>query len=346
MEENLGQADKLLEHLGEQVKENVVNPMIAKLTQKEIEEGKLEPLSAEEIGIAKNRISELHPMSQQPLDRVLPYLCCCLKIRDCSGRKAMSWASLVDKIGEANEEEAYQDKKQASDRMSEQIKEYGGQEYQGEEPKLKNSKQKSSYKGDPFNDYGYGFIAYFKLLKNLLVVYFLISLMMWYVMWNHAFGNAIENKKSGLIAKANAYSLGNLGFSKHKCYNQYLGLKTEGQTLSCSKGKIGGILFKGVIPANSAHKHNEPPFYDLNGQPIYNDFCGNSTILKLEDRCEHDIFEEMFSKTFNENCFGKSDCLFNMVKDIDTTKTKNPKCQSDKAKVYIQFECEVNKDII
>ena len=54
----------------------------------------------------------------------------------------------------------------------------------------------------------------------------------------------------------------------------------------------------------------------------------------------------MFSKTFNEDCFGKSDCFFNMVKNIDTSKTKNPKCKSDKAKVYIQFECEVNRDII
>ena len=116
-------------------------------------------------------------------------------------------------------------------------------------------------------------------------VYFVISLMMGYSMWRHSFGNAIENEKEGLIAKANAYSLGNLGFAKYKCYNQYLGLRDEGQTLQCSKGKIGNLVQWGIIPQNSVSHFAEAPFNGTDGKPIYNDFCGDPKRFKPEDSC-------------------------------------------------------------
>jgi hypothetical protein len=115
----------------------------------------------------------------------------------CTGKKKeqrkSSWNSLYSKVSKRNvdEEDEHLDKKIASDRMTEQIKEYGGKEYIGEKPDLEAT-IKVLKNEDPFNDYGYGFIAYFRLLTTLMKVYFVISAMMWYVMWSHSFGNAIE----------------------------------------------------------------------------------------------------------------------------------------------------------
>ena len=100
------------------------------MTQKEIESGELEPLNSEEIGIAKNRIEELHPMYSQPIHRILPYLCCCMRLR----QRKISSKEYYQQMGEDDDPNI--DKKLASERMTQQIKEYGGKEYVGQEPEF------------------------------------------------------------------------------------------------------------------------------------------------------------------------------------------------------------------
>ena len=45
---------------------------------------------------------------------------------------------------------------------------------------------------DPFEDYGFGIIAYFKLLRTLIYIYIAISAIAAYMCYKYTFGNALE----------------------------------------------------------------------------------------------------------------------------------------------------------
>ena len=69
---------------------------------------------------------------------------------------------------------------------------------------------------DPFNNFGYGIIAYFKLLRSLMGAYFIISIMAVGLMHFFAQGDALAEDRNGMFAK---FTLGNLGFSQADCIN-------------------------------------------------------------------------------------------------------------------------------
>ena len=52
---------------------------------------------------------------------------------------------------------------------------------------------------DPFNKYGYGVMAYFKLLKSLIGTYLILSLLMAPVMWLYSTGNSLEKERNGFV---------------------------------------------------------------------------------------------------------------------------------------------------
>jgi len=69
---------------------------------------------------------------------------------------------------------------------------------------------------DPFNNYGFGIIAYFKLLNYLMYAYLLIGAMAVLLMYIYAKGGTLDNERNGYLAK---YTLGNLGQSQADCIN-------------------------------------------------------------------------------------------------------------------------------
>lgn len=71
-------------------------------------------------------------------------------------------------------------------------------------------------KDDPFNKYGYGVMAYFKLLRSLMATFLIISLLIAPVMWLYSMGNTLEYLRNGTV---NQFTLGNVGFVESKCYN-------------------------------------------------------------------------------------------------------------------------------
>lgn len=67
---------------------------------------------------------------------------------------------------------------------------------------------------DPFNSYGFGIIAWFQLMKKLILTFFVLSLLAGINMYIFSKGNALENESKGMIA---GLTMGNLGFSGSKC---------------------------------------------------------------------------------------------------------------------------------
>ena len=112
--------------------------------------------------------------------------------------------------------------KNVEDRLNKLLEENGSDNYEGtdmiQDTKMiwdqnhKNSKIKSH---DPFSVYGFGITAYFELMRRLITTYLLMSILAFGIMYIYSQGNAIELDEDAMTA---AYSLGNLGYAKHKCY--------------------------------------------------------------------------------------------------------------------------------
>lgn len=48
---------------------------------------------------------------------------------------------------------------------------------------------------DPFEDYGFGIIAYFDLMRTLILIYTVVSLVAGFMMYKYTFGNSLESEK-------------------------------------------------------------------------------------------------------------------------------------------------------
>jgi hypothetical protein len=46
-----------------------------------LKEVKMEPLSEEEIRVARIYVKNLSPLYHEPIEKILPWLCCCLRVR-------------------------------------------------------------------------------------------------------------------------------------------------------------------------------------------------------------------------------------------------------------------------
>jgi hypothetical protein len=71
-------------------------------------------------------------------------------------------------------------------------------------------------------DYGFGIVAYFKLMRTLICVYIVISIIACFMMRLYSFGDAIEGDRNGFVSQV---SLGNYGFAMYHCFIQYIEIK-------------------------------------------------------------------------------------------------------------------------
>lgn len=74
---------------------------------------------------------------------------------------------------------------------------------------------------DPFEDYGFGIIAYFNLMWYLIVIYMVCSAIAGFMMYKYTYGNSLEDENGG---STNQFALGNFGFTSYRCENQFVGL--------------------------------------------------------------------------------------------------------------------------
>lgn len=83
----------------------------------------------------------------------------------------------------------------------------------------KDEKRLHEVSSDPFNDYGYGIIAYFNLQRFLMYTYILIACLAMWLMMQYNSGNALlgVDKRYFMFSR---FSLGNLGSAKTECITQ------------------------------------------------------------------------------------------------------------------------------
>jgi len=74
---------------------------------------------------------------------------------------------------------------------------------------------------DLFADYGFGIQAWIRMLLNLFLLYVLLSIGAFGIMHIYKDNHGLsEDEYSGFFARANKYTLGNIGFAQSHCYFQ------------------------------------------------------------------------------------------------------------------------------
>ena len=193
---------------------------------------------------------------------------------------------------------------------------------------FKNPKQGST---DPFNGFGFGIIAYFKMLRFLLVTYAVLTVLAGYIIHIYWSGDTIKahDKKSFFAI----FTVGNLGFTQTECTIWFQGLEKE-QKLECSRGTISSIKHMGIVP-----NHNGMVF--KNGERVPMDFCGSPDMLNDDDDCSKNIQPE-FTNKYNRDCKGKESCWFNAPSYV--AKRGNSRCYAPESHVYVQYECHMSNE--
>ena len=150
------------------------------------DDGKLLAIDKEEMEVGIIQIDEMHPLSKKGLGEILPYLCCCMK---------KSKSNMMRTESNSQMDQLFEDEmKETSERLDKIIADQGAEPYEGSDfippeedgnpthksnnSKGKKKKDDDSEDGDPFNDFGFGIVAYFTLLRTLIGVFLLMSILM------------------------------------------------------------------------------------------------------------------------------------------------------------------------
>lgn len=86
-------------------------------------------------------------------------------------------------------------------------------------------------------------MSYFRMIENLVCVFFICSILVIPTIYLNYQGNAYE-KDTQLLTKV---SLGNLGHAESFCFHEFLGLKGN-VDFTCRKGEISKIKTLGLMP--------------------------------------------------------------------------------------------------
>lgn len=302
--------EKGLELVGMDIQENLVRELKNRMNQENLteEDMKMPPLDKEEVDIALTKIEELHPLSRMPVIDVLPHLCClCRKWRN---RSREEQAELIEgERGRSDSLVLIEDEIKDTDKRLNDIiktkakaKAYAGTDYVEDELKsiaeVKNQfKNPSNAAVDPFNGFGFGIIAYFKMLRFLLVTYAILTVIAGGIIAMYYNGHTIEGSdKKSMMAQ---FTLGNLGFTSSFCTLWYQSLDKE-RTLECTRGRLSKIVQKGIVPDKTGLVFRA-------GGRVPLDYCGASSKLLPEDDCSSYILAD-FETKYNADCLGKRTC--------------------------------------
>jgi len=249
----------------------------------------------------------------------------------------------------AKAENATEDLKEVQTRLAKIVKHAGTRAYEGTdmvadaEEIEKDEKRQHEVSSDPFNDYGYGIIAYFSLQRLLMYAYVLIAAMALGLMASYGSGGAFEDTKLQLMGVAQ-YSLGNLGPARTACITQNIDISAD-QRLSCDTGLvITNYQFSGTVPAEQGKRYQTMKTENAEPEDFGNDFCGDpSKYISPDDACTNLLLDAGVEQHVHDKCLGEKECT------IDLTSFKNPSpgtsvtdraaCTSKYAYFYLQYEC-------
>jgi hypothetical protein len=159
------------------------------------------PLEQEEIDEAKQRIEELHPLANLPLHRVFPMWALCIK--KCARKTKAKRVSPAEKHREEME------------RLNKAGKDLNVSGVSIQEPLLGSNDADPFPEGeDPYLTLGFGMVAYFSMLKALILMFSIFTLLVLPVISIYGSYTGLESGDNYAKSK---YSLGNMGFSEHIC---------------------------------------------------------------------------------------------------------------------------------
>eukprot|EP00347_Sterkiella_histriomuscorum_P016370 403353449 len=261
---------------------------------------------------AKDIIVEQHPLCQISLEDVLPlfkpiikYLC--LKKNNSSQENNVNEALLqqqdIHTDDPLNKQPSLKKKRTYVESLKQKLRVSGYHR--------KNAKNFQ----DPYIQYGYGVVAFFNLMRVLIILFGFLSLL--------ALPSIILYKQHDAI---NSYfglaqtTLGNLGANRALCYQAPL--EHNKLEISCNNQMIGQIVSSGILPAIPGVDKRTCHFFDSQN----------------DDQC-YDLYKDNFLKELNEHCVGKDACNITNFKQFLFQNGKNKECYEDSAIFFAQVKC-------
>lgn len=114
-------------------------------------------------------------------------------------------------------------------------------------------------------------VAYFSMLKALILMFSIFSLMVIPVLSIYTSYNGLE---SGINYSKTKYSLGNMGFSEHICKHVFV--ETPGKfKFDCRTGTIASVTHSGILPYDEETKYGD-----------YMGFCGDQAKYPEVNSCK------------------------------------------------------------
>lgn len=199
-----------------------------------------------------------------------------------------------------------------------------------QEPLLGSSDAEPFPEGeDPYLTLGFGMVAYFSMLKALILMFSIFTLLALPVI--NIYGG-YDGLESGNNYSKTKYSLGNLGFSEHIC--KHIFTEIDGKyRFACRTGTIEKLVFQGVLPHN-----DDPAQFEQ-----YMGYCNDPKKFAAVDACTPALKTAEIEGFINDNCKDKKAC----EGSIEVADMLNPKghqgapdaCWDPKSIVYLQYSC-------
>ena len=195
------------------------------------------PWSKKRLLKPKQRIEELHPLANLPLHRVFPMWALCIK--KCARKTNTKRVSPAEKHREEME------------RLNKAGRDLNVSGVSIQEPLLGGNDADPFPEGeDPYLTLGFGMVAYFSMLKALILMFSIFTLLVLPVI---SIYGGYDGLKSGNNYSKSKYSLGNMGFSEHIC--KHIFTEIDGKyRFACRTGTIEDLVFQGILPHNDDKK--------------------------------------------------------------------------------------------
>ena len=239
------------------------------------------PLEQEEIDEAKQKIEEMHPLTNLPLHRVFPMWALCTK--KCARKTNTKHVSPAENHSKEME------------RLNKAGRVSNGSGVSIQELLLGSNDADPFPEGeDPYLRLGFGMVAYFSMLKALILMFSLFTLLVLPVIFIYG---GYDGLKSGSNYSKSKYSLGNLGFSENIC--KHIFTEVDGKyRFACRTGTIERLAYQGILP------HND----DRMEFQRYMGYCNNPSYFVPVHACTPVLKTEEIDAFFNDNCKGRREC--------------------------------------
>jgi hypothetical protein len=282
---------------------------------------------------AKERIQELHPLADLPLHRVFPMWALCIK--RCAKNRGPKKVSPSEK------------RKIEAERLNKAGQDLGMNNVT--EPLLSKDDADEEIapvdeSEDPYLSLGFGMVAYFNMLKALILMFSVFTLLAIPMISIYV---GYDGQSSGNNYSKSKFSLGNMGFSESICKHIFIGIEGNYE-FTCRTGTIDKIEYTGILPAA------EPTVFEK-----YMGFCADPTDKVTPNSlhpevaaCQGAIQGDFIAEYINKNCAGSATCQSPIsVKDMLVPQANAPagtpsSCYADDSIVYLQYKCSQSNEIL